>query len=188
MPEHVTVMILCGSPRKASVTHRALELAAGGIESAGGRVVWADEWIGRLPFCSEENTGDPVLRAFKERAAEAEGFLLGSPEYHGSLSGLLKNALDCLYLDETENKWAALVATAGGRQGAAGTLNAMRLIARALRMWVIHDQVSIASAHKLLDETGGFTDGEIEARLRSLGARLVEAVRAARGRGDAGSV
>ncbi len=185
MSASVTIMILCGSLRKASVTHKALEAAAAGIESAGGIVVWADEWIGRLPFCSEENAGDPVVQAFKARAAGADGFLLGSPEYHGSLSGLLKNALDCLYLDETEDKWAALVATAGGRQGATGTLNAMRLIARAIHMWVIHDQVSIASAHKLLGGSGAFTDGEIEARLHSLGAHLVEAVRTAGGHAGA---
>ncbi len=188
MSDDVTIMVLCGSLRKASVTHRALEVAALGIESAGGRAVWADEWIGRLPFCSEDSAGDPAVQAFKARAAAADGFLMGSPEYHGSLSGLLKNALDCLYLDETEDKWAALVATAGGRQGAAGTLNAMRLIARAVRMWVIHDQVSIASAHKLLDGSGAFTDAEIEDRLRGLGARLVDAVRAARGREGARTV
>jgi len=180
VPEAIKILVLCGSLRKASVTHRALEAAVRGITGAGGEAVWADEWINRLPYCSEESAGDPVVRAFKAEAAEADGFLLGSPEYHGSLSGLLKNALDFLYLDQTEDKWAALVGTAGGRQGASATLNAMRIIARALRLWVIHDQVSIASAHKVLNGSGAFTDEEIENRLQGLGAKLVEAARAAR--------
>lgn len=188
MSDQIQILVLCGSLRKASVTHLALEAAARGIVEAGGVAVWADEWINRLPFCSETSGEDPAVRAFKAQAAEADGFLIGSPEYHGSLSGLLKNALDFLYLDETEDKWAALVGTAGGRQGASSTLNAMRLIARAVRLWVLHDQVSIGSAHKLVDEAGTFTDAEIEGRLHGLGVKLVEAVRAAGRKGLAPSI
>jgi NAD(P)H-dependent FMN reductase len=172
------VLILCGSSRPESVTHRALEVAAEGVMEAGGVPLWGDPWVNRLGLFGTEGANDAVAREFVAAAARAEGFLWGSPEYHGTCSGLLKNALDHLSVEDTEDKWAAFLATAGGRQGAQGTLVTLRAVARALHLWVPPQDVSIPSAHRALDAEGHFLDGEVANRLKSLGSNLVRAMRA----------
>ncbi len=178
MAKPVEILAICGSLRPDSVTHVAMAAVAMGIEEAGGLVTWADAWVPALPLYAEEVEDDPVVVAFRAAAGRAGGFLWGSPEYHGTCSGVLKNALDHLTFDETEGKWVALVATSGGRTGASGTLGTLRAVARTLHLWVPPSQVSVASSHKALAERGGFREAEVENRLRDLGRELVAAIRA----------
>ncbi len=178
MDKLLEVLILCGSSRPDSVTHRALEVAAEGVVEAGGIPLWGDPWVNRLNLFGADGADDSVAREFVAVAGRARGFLWGSPEYHGTCSGLLKNALDHLSVEHTEDKWAAFLATAGGRQGAQGTLHTLRAVARALHLWVPPHDVSVPSAHLALDAEGHFLDSEVAGRLRSLGSGLVGAMRA----------
>ena len=59
---------------------------------------------------------DPKVIELRELASWADGFLIGTPEYHGSMSGALKNWFDFLY-GELAGKLAAVVATTGGGTG-----------------------------------------------------------------------
>jgi FMN reductase len=71
----------------------------------------------------------------------ADAVLIGSPGYHGSLSGLVKNALD--YLEALRDdirpylsgRSVGLMVTAYGWQAAVTTLTALRQIVHALRAW-----------------------------------------------------
>lgn len=72
----------------------------------------------------------------------ADGVVIGSPGYHGSVSGLIKNALDYVedmsgdevaYLD---GRAVGLIASGAGMAGAMTTLSAMRDITHALRGFV----------------------------------------------------
>jgi NAD(P)H-dependent FMN reductase len=84
--------------------------------------------------------GAGVARLLAE-LAKADGLIMVSPAYHGSLSGLLKNALD--YVNELageerpflDGRPIGCIALAAGAQGAASTLAGMRTIAHALRGW-----------------------------------------------------
>lgn len=86
-----------GSLRKASLNtallHAAVELAPAelGIEPAS---------IHDIPLYDgdvETESGIPApVAALKERIAAADGLLLVTPEYNGSLPGVLKNAIDWL--------------------------------------------------------------------------------------------
>jgi FMN reductase len=147
-----------------------------GIRRDGGEAVWADRWIRRLPFHGAHDPGDPLLREFLAAAASARGFLWGSPEYHGTCSGLLKNALDFLSFEQTEGKWVAFLATAGGRQGAQSTLITLRTVARALHLWTLPEQVSVASSHRAMGPDGRFLESELESKLLALGSDLVSAI------------
>lgn len=69
----------------------------------------------------------------------ADGVILASPAYHGTVSGLVKNALDYIedlrdvgYLDGVA---VGCIAVAGGPQAAASTLSTLRSVAHALRGW-----------------------------------------------------
>ena len=73
---------------------------------------------------------------------EADAVVVGSPGYHGAVSGLVKNALDYIedlredprvYLDNTP--WGC-ISCAYGWQAAVGTLGQLRSIGHALRAWI----------------------------------------------------
>ena len=177
MDKLLEVLILCGSPRPESVTHRALEVAAEGVVEAGGIPLWGDPWVNRLGLFGTEGANDAVARDFVAVAGRARGFLWGSPEYHGTCSGLLKNALDHLSVEHTEGKWVAFLAIAGGRQGAQSTLFTLRTVARVLHLWAPPQDVSIPSAHRALDPEGRFLDREVACRLKDLGSGLAKAMR-----------
>ncbi|MDQ3608828.1 MAG: NAD(P)H-dependent oxidoreductase, partial [Actinomycetota bacterium] len=71
----------------------------------------------------------------------ADALVIGSPGYHGSISGLVKNVLD--YLEEladderpyVDGRPVGCIATAQGWQGAVNSLVALRQIVHALRGW-----------------------------------------------------
>jgi FMN reductase len=86
---------------------------------------------------------DPAgrVRRYLAELAAADGVVLISPSYHGTLSGLLKNALD--YVNELagerrpflEGRPVGCVAVSSGEQGAASTVATLRTIGHALRGW-----------------------------------------------------
>jgi FMN reductase len=85
---------------------------------------------------------------------------LGSPGYHGSISGLVKNALD--YAEDLRadvrpyfsGRAVGCIATAGGWPGAVNTLGALRDIVHALRGWPTPLGAAINSAEQVFDEEG----------------------------------
>lgn len=93
----IKVLVLVGSLRAASVNRQLAELA---IESApdGVRLETFDP-LGELPFYNEDidnaDVAEPVV-ALRQAAADADAALVVTPEYNGSIPGVLKNAIDWL--------------------------------------------------------------------------------------------
>lgn len=83
----------------------------------------------------------PAVLAFKEKVSRADGIILISPEYHGGMSGALKNALDFLTSEQLAHKPTALLATAGGGKGGINCLNNMRTVMRGFYANVIPRQL-----------------------------------------------
>jgi NAD(P)H-dependent FMN reductase len=93
----INVLVLLGSLRAASVNRQLAELA---VESApdGARLQVFDR-LGELPFYNEDIDNDAVaepVAALRAAAAEADATLVVTPEYNGSIPGVLKNAIDWL--------------------------------------------------------------------------------------------
>jgi len=93
----IKVLVLLGSLRAASVNRQLAELA---VESApdGVRLQVFDR-LGELPFYNEDIDNDAVaepVAALRAAAAEADATLVVTPEYNGSIPGVLKNAIDWL--------------------------------------------------------------------------------------------
>ena len=93
----IKVLTLVGSLRAASVNRQLAELAA---ESApDGVTLTIYEGLGDLPFYNEDiDTEDApaAVVALREAAAQADAALVVTPEYNGSIPGVLKNAIDWL--------------------------------------------------------------------------------------------
>ncbi|MHA2275660.1 MAG: NADPH-dependent FMN reductase, partial [Candidatus Kariarchaeaceae archaeon] len=104
----------------------------------------------------------------------AQGLIIGSPEYHGSYSGVLKNLLDLLGFKEFEGKMIGLVGISGGSLGAANTLNGLRTIGRQLHGWVLPGQVSIPRASSAFEDNGQLIDKKLEERLKDVGRNVAK--------------
>ncbi|MCR2821107.1 NADPH-dependent FMN reductase [Lederbergia panacisoli] len=89
----------------------------------------------------EEQWQLPAVINFKEKVRLSTGIILISPEYHGGMTGALKNTLDFLTSEELEYKPVALVATAGGGKGGINCLNNMRTVMRGFYANVIPKQI-----------------------------------------------
>jgi len=116
------VLVLLGSLRAGSINRQLAELA---IESApdGVRLELFDR-LGELPFYNEdvdtEEVAEPV-QALRVAAAEADAALVVTPEYNGSIPGVLKNAIDWLSRPfgngALKGKPVAVVGAAHGQYG-----------------------------------------------------------------------
>ena len=122
----------------------------------------------------EEEDYPPDVFRLRKELKESQGIILGTPEYHGSLSGTLKNMLDLMSTEEFEGKIVGLVGVAGGHIGAINSLNTMRTIGRNLHCWVLPQDVSIADSATTFNEDGTVTDPAIEQRLLNLGRQVVK--------------
>ncbi len=170
------ILAVAGSLNEQSTTHAAVGIVAEAARKAGAEVEIFDLRKHPLPIydCrSDETTYPETVKMFKEKMLEADGFILGSPEYHGSISGVLKNALDFIGARELEGKAVALVGTAGGAMGATNTLNAMNIICRTLHAWPLPSMVSVPQSYMAFKPDGTLKDEKLQKRLEDLGQNLV---------------
>lgn len=170
----VKVIALCGSLRKNSYTGRALEVALQGATENGADVKLIELRDYNLVFFGQVEPSEYPEDVFKLRreVKQAQGIILGTPEYHASLSGALKNALDLMSFDEFEGKMIGLVGISGGTMGAINALNSLRNIGRNLHAWVLPQQVSIPEVQKAFDKSGEMVNEKLKQRLLELG-RLI---------------
>ena len=109
------ILTIVGSLRPDSTTGLALGVASRAAEAAGAEVQTVELCTLSLPFCdgrADELSYGGDVTGFIEAVREADGLLIGSPNYHGSLSGVLKNALDLLGPEAVRDKLVGVVATA----------------------------------------------------------------------------
>ena len=174
------VVGICGSLRPGSFTRTAVKIALRGAEEAGARTQLIDLRDYSLIFCDgkedESRYPEDVFKLRKE-VQQAKGIILGTPEYHGSFSGVLKNSLDLMGFDEFEGKMIGLVGVSGGRMGAFDAMNSLRNIGRALHAWVIPEQASVPEAWKIFSEDGTITDPQLEERLKEVGRQVARFAR-----------
>lgn len=116
----------------------------------------------------------PDVLRIRQAIRESQGIILATPEYHGSLTGALKNMLDLMSIEDFETKIIGLVGIAGGQTGAVHSLNTMKTICRNLHCWVLPQEVSVANSGQAFDEDGALKDPALEERLLNLGRQLVK--------------
>jgi NAD(P)H-dependent FMN reductase len=175
------VLAICGSRRDESYTRVALETALDEASSVGATTELLDLRTLDLPPLDADvdaaAQGDGARLA--ETVDEADAVVLGTPVYHGSFSGVLKNALDYCGFDEFEEKTVGLLAVSGGSFPVTA-LDHLRSVCRALNCWVLPHQAAIPQAyrHVTYDEGDGrLTNDDLEERVRVLGRRVVQYAR-----------
>lgn len=142
----------------------------------------------QLPIYEPDNPErSDAARDLVAELALADGIILGSPGYHGSISGLVKNALD--YAEDLRTdarpyfsgRAVGCIATAGGWPGAVNTLGALRDIVHALRGWPTPLGAAINSAEKVFDKEGRCQVPRIAQMLDLIAGEVIGFVRTVRG-------
>ena len=164
-----------------SSTERALTIALGAVEREGYATrMFGGEAMARLPLYdpkATERTADE--QAFVEAVRAASGLIIASPGYHGSISGVVKNALDLL--EETARDPArpyladmpvGLIATAYGWQATGSTIAALRSVVHALRGWPTPFAAASNSAVTKFDAEGGASDPAVVEQLALVGRQV----------------
>jgi FMN reductase len=174
-----------GTLRPGSSTERAVALCLAAAAKAGARTTLVRGTDLLLPYY---NPDDPSrtdqAKRFVALIQECDGLIIGSPGYHGSVSGLIKNALDYIedlrsdervYLD---GRSVGCVATGAGWQSIGSTIAALRSVIHALRGWPSPLAAGINTATKVFDHDGNCLDQNIEQQLATVGRQVVEFSRA----------
>lgn len=176
------IVALGGTPRLGSSTEKILRVASRAAEAAGASVLHFDgEYMSSLPFYGgpghSKDAGEEMVAAVRE----ADGILIASPGYHGSISGLVKNALD--YIEDLSKddrpylhaRPVGLIATSFGHQAAMSTLLTLRTITHALRGWPTPVGAAIRTSSDTFDEDGNLRSAKEQHLLELIGNQVVSA-------------
>jgi azobenzene reductase len=141
-----TVLVLCGSVGRRSRTRTLLKVVAAGCKLQGLEPIWYDLGDHDLGIADPAYHHRPELhpsaevRDLSALAARAEAFIIGSPVYHNSYSGVLKNCLDHLTTSHFEGKPVAL-ACHGGTLRSMQPADQLRLVIRGMHGMATVNQV-----------------------------------------------
>jgi NAD(P)H-dependent FMN reductase len=153
----------------------AVQIVLEGARERGAEVHLLDLRDYDLVFCDgsgDEGKQAPGVLRLRQAVSEAHGIIVGSPEYRGSFSGVLKNALDLMGFEQFGSKIVDLVGVSGGSMGAVNALNDLRRVVRWVHAWVIPQQASIPQAWDHFDDAGRLDDEEMAERLRKVGRQV----------------
>jgi len=173
-----------GTTRPASTSERALRVALARAEALGARTrLFAGAEL-RLPHY-DPNTAARSAPESELVAAlrEADGVIIATPSYHGSLSGMVKNALDYtedLRTDERpylEGRAIGCIVCAEGPQAMGATIAALRAIVHSLRAWPTPYGAVVNTAGPAFDAGPQGADSPLMAQLALVADQVVEFAR-----------
>ncbi|MEM6793776.1 MAG: NAD(P)H-dependent oxidoreductase [Acidobacteriota bacterium] len=186
------ILAFAGSTRRASWNKKLLEFAVARARQAGGEVTLVDLADFEMPIYSGDLEADQGL---PEAAVELhrlllshQGFLIASPEYNGSITPVLKNAIDWAsrpvdgvgVSEVFGGKVASLVSASPGGLGGLRGLRHLREILTGIGTVVLPTDVAVGGIMKAFkdDESGELKDGRPAQMLDQAMERLVHATRA----------
>jgi NAD(P)H-dependent FMN reductase len=167
----IKILIFAASLRRNSLNSKLAELAAAAIEASGGQC----DLAGLREFDAPSYDQDvqdlegfpPGAEEFKRRLEGCQGFVVASPEYNGSMPGVLKNVIDWAsrYRPQPFNEKHGLLMSAspsmgGGNRG----LWALRVPFEHLGTRLYPDMFSLAQAHDAFTTEGRIRDEQLQQR------------------------
>ena len=183
------IIAFAGSLRKESFNKRLSKIARQAAEDSGADVTWVDLADYQMPlFCqdyeTEQGLPDSVI-AFKELLKGNDGFLIASPEYNGSLTGVMKNTIDWTSRRADgeprmacwDGKIAGLLAASPGGLGGLRGLSHLRTILAGIGTFVLPNHIAVGNSGTNLVDDVQVADEKLHQAVTNLGSELVRVVR-----------
>ncbi len=176
----IRVVGIGGSVDAGSQSDRVLRAVLSAVTELGGEVeVFSGLDLDLPPY----HSGAVVPAAAHDYVAavrRADALVISSPGYHGTVSGLVKNALD--YLEELrgdqrpylDGRAVGLIAVARGWQASVSTLGTLRQVVHALRGWPTPLGLAINSTVTTFDESGVTQDASTAPAIGIMAGQLID--------------
>ncbi|MBH1447524.1 arsenical resistance protein ArsH [Stenotrophomonas maltophilia] len=141
-----------------------------------------------LPMLDSVDTSHPEVQRLRAWSQWSEGQVWVSPERHGTVTGVFKNQIDWLPLEDgsvrpTQGRTLAVMQVSGGSQSF-NTVNTLRVLGRWMRMLTIPNQSSVAKAWQEFDDDGRMKPSPYYDRVVDVMEELVKFTLLTRGRSD----
>jgi NAD(P)H-dependent FMN reductase len=176
-------LIFAGSNRTLSFNRRLAAVAAAQARAAGAEVTHIELADFDIPLYNAdlEAQGTPadVLR-LKELMDSHPAWIVCSPEYNGSYTGLLKNTLDwasspvkghAVWADGNRpfgGKVVGLLSASPGALGGLGSLNHLAPLLANLQCWVCPTRFALGHAGQAFDDAGQLVSDASRARVQAV--------------------
>lgn len=182
------ILAFAGSTRADSFNKKLVNVAAIGANEAGADVTVIDLKDFPMPLYDEDlerNEGLPSnAQKLKDLMLEHHGFLISSPEYNSSISGVLKNTIDWTSRPRDgepplacfQDKIAGLMSASPGGLGGLRGLVHVRAILENMGMIALPNQVAVSKAQEAFDAQGNLNDKKQEQKVKSIGIKLVQMI------------
>jgi NAD(P)H-dependent FMN reductase len=173
----VKVLALSGSTREDSINKKLIKDAAEIARQMGATVEIVDLRDFSMPFYDAdiEQRGMPDnAKHLRRKMIESQAIIIASPEYNGSLSGVLKNAIDWASRSEDGKpsreafqgkKFAIMSASPGAGGGNRGLIH-LRAIIQNIGGEVITQQVIVPHSYTAFNEQGQLKDPALQQQLK----------------------
>jgi chromate reductase, NAD(P)H dehydrogenase (quinone) len=181
----IKILAFAGSARQDSFNKKLVKIAAEGAKLAGAEVTYLDFRDLPLPLYDEDLESAEGLpeNVYKLKALlkAHQGCLIACPEYNGSITPLLKNAIDWASrpaanetsLECFKAKVALLLSASPGALGGLRGLVHVRAILSNIGVLVLPDQMAIGHASQAFDQNGNLPDQAQHAAIMQLANKLV---------------
>ena len=178
------ILAFAGSTRTDSFNKKLVKIAAEGAKDAGSDVTVIDLRDFAMPLYDgdlEQREGLPQnTRKLKDLMMTHQGFLISSPEYNSSISGVLKNTIDWTSRQSQgeeslacfKGKVAGIMSASPGGLGGLRGLVHVRAILENMSVLVIPEQTAINKAHEAFNTDGTLKDKKQEDQVKKIGANL----------------
>ncbi|KKR21998.1 MAG: FMN reductase [Parcubacteria group bacterium GW2011_GWE2_39_37] len=177
MNNRIKIVGISGSLRKRSFNSALLREA---VKLAPEKVEIEILDISQIPLYNQdlENNGNQAVLILKNKIKAADAVLFVSPEYNYSVSGVLKNAIDCAsrpYGDNSfEGKPVAIMGASIGMLGTTRMQYHLRQMSVFLDMKPINrPEVMVGLAEEKFDAEGNLTDEKTKRKIKELIESLV---------------
>lgn len=169
--EPLRILVFSASLRAESLNTKLANLASGIIQKNGATVDFANMLEFDCPSYNgddEQNNGyPPGATEFRKRLEENDAFIISSPEYNGSMPGLLKNVIDWVSRFRPQpfnEKHSLLMSASPSMAGGNKSLWSLRIPLEHLGSRVFPDMFSLATAHQALNPDGTLTSASLSRR------------------------
>ena len=180
------ILLLYGSLRPESYSRKLAQEAERILRQLGADTrVFDPHELPMLDSCGKDH---PKVQQLREWSQWSEGQVWVSPERHGTVTGVLKNQIDWLPLEEgsvrpTQGRTLAVMQVSGGSQSF-NVVNALRVLGRWMRMVTIPNQSSVPKAWREFDGNGRMRPSPYYDRVVDVMEELMKFTLMVRGRSD----
>ncbi len=152
------VLGLSGSLRSAS-HNRSLLLGAAGLLPGGTEFELFEQLASIPPYNEdEEHSRPPAVEALRRAIADADAVIVATPEYNGSIPGVLKNALDWVSRPVAQSplkgKPVAVIGASTGLFGAVWAQAETRKVLSTIGARVVDRELPVGQVDEALADTG----------------------------------